>query len=186
MPVVLPVFFQLLNAEGKAVDAEIRAAFTEDVSGTGLRLQIRHLPASLKERLQETPPDLRMQLDMPLPHKRIRVESRVAWCRPDDKEGSDAVFVGIEFANLSREHGDEMLAVARRAVRRPKIRRMILAGLSLGLLLSAGALWWNHERHLEEEKAMTEKLVDATAKYDALSASIEERKAHYNSTAATI
>ncbi len=186
MPVVLPVFYQLLSAEGAPLDPEIRAAFTEDVSASGLRLQIRHLPAPLRERLQQSPPDLRMQLDMPLSHTRIRIETRVAWCRAGDGQSSDAVFAGVEFVSLSREHGAEILAVARRAARRPKIRRMVLLSLSGAMLVLALALWWNHERHLAEERAMSARLSDTAARYDALSASAGEQQQRYNSTAATL
>ena len=47
MPLVLPVFYQLLSAEGHSLDAEIRTGLTQDLSQKGLCLRVRHVPAHL-------------------------------------------------------------------------------------------------------------------------------------------
>ena len=80
---VLPIFYQLLGTDGAPLDSEIRAAFTQDVSKSGMCLEIRHPPSVVKGVLLPQPKDgLRMELDLNLPHKRLRLNTRVAWVMP--------------------------------------------------------------------------------------------------------
>jgi len=187
MPMALPVFYQLLAADGTSLDAEIRTGLTQDISEKGLCLKIRHVPAQLKEYLQpDHPAGLRIELDLTLPKKRLRLDTRLAWVKREHDKSADSVLVGVEFLNLSEEHSAEIVSFAKHLARRPKIQRLVFATLSVLVVMAAGLLWWFDTAYTEERAGLLERTDELSKELVESAAQVKKVENQYKTIAATL
>ncbi len=161
LPSVVPVDFQLLSGDREPLDPEIRTAFTRDLSGGGLCLEVRRLPEPLMTRLAQPDKPLSIEVDISLPERTLRIRGRIAWKSRESVGDRENHLIGVEFLNVPKADQEALSSFAKRAARRPKIIRAAIATLAI-LFVGSAALYVTQTRQYEA------KLVDT---YGALATS---------------
>jgi hypothetical protein len=150
IPSIVPVDFQLQGATNEPLDPEIRTAFTRDLSEAGLCLEVHSLPAALVTRLQDVTTEMRIEVDINLSGRTLRIPGRVAWRRPMTEGKRQGYQLGVQFRDVSAADAAAIAAYARRAARRPRIVRGVLAVLAALLLASAALYLWQGTFYREQ------------------------------------
>lgn len=185
IPAIVAVDVQFVSRASGPIDPEVRTATCRDLSESGLRLELRGLPARAAELLQSQQlADLGVLLDINLPKRTLRVSGRVVWSKRVEKP--ERHLMGIEFVDVAEADGAAIASFARSAVRRPRILRAALAA-GIVVLAGFGLLYgWGASKHREAVGELERQLSEANQRYAGVAASLEQQTQELQQVARTV
>lgn len=179
IPSVVPVDFQIVSKSRGAPDPEIRRAVTTDLSGHGLCLKIASLPPTLTLHLQaQALDDLVIHMDLVLPKRSLRIPGRLAWAREAVPPPSGYV-IGVEFIDIEPDDASAIVGFAKRAARRPKIYKVIVAVLLLVIIAGAALYGRSQATHQEALESASRELEATNRAYQELADELETQNQQF-------
>ncbi|MEZ4272003.1 MAG: PilZ domain-containing protein [Myxococcota bacterium] len=174
IPSVIPVDFQMRDRDAGSLDKEIRTALTQDLSDTGVRLQIRNLPPQLSQRLlAEDHKDLLLDMDLPVQGHSLRLTGQVMWVESHQEGESTRYLVGVSFCDMDPVDSAAILKYARRAAMRRQFNRMITAGLAVLVVIGGISYAWSSSSHRQQLDRTTTELDETTQRYETIAADLK-------------
>jgi len=169
---IVPVYFQMVSKTRGPIDAEVRTAWTRDISMTGLCLHIRDLPKPLANMvIKDSLDDLILSMDIAMPHHILRVKGQPVWRSPEGDAGG--IVVGVQFAEVEDDDARKIIKYAKASRRKPIIIRTLIAS---SILAALGALGIFVLSEMSAEKAITSvniELEDAVLRYERVASKLE-------------
>ena len=174
VPSVVPVNYRIISTTEGPLDTEVRTAFTEDLSQTGLCLSIRSLPPLLFERLsREKTDDLRLEMDISMRDRTVRVLGSIAWSKAIENSTSGGLSLGIAFEDIDPLDSSAVLSFAKRAARKPFVIRGSLAAVAMVLLIVALSYRSSVSTQQEALNAADQQLSAAEKRYQSLAQQLQ-------------
>jgi len=175
IPSVIPIHYQLVPwGQGDAPDPEIRVGFTQDLSKTGLCLEVSGLPAELDKAFEERRlGGWAIHLDVVMPDRALRIDGRLAWVEPMTHPDLKKYLLGIEFLDLEPRDAKAIARFAKRTARKPKIMKAAVIALALATIGGGVAYGYREKTHQEQIDVLGEDLFSTSKQYEDVAADLE-------------
>jgi len=174
IPSMVPVYYQVHSVSAGPIDQEVRTGLTRNMSQTGVCLQLRSPSPSVISRLNDpsTLSDLRLQMDIGLPNRVLRVHGEVAWVEQDS---TNAFLLGVKFEGVDPTLGTQIAGFAKRSGRKPILIRGGIAVLALLVVTMAIVHSVSVSSHEDELESIGTELEDAMTRYEKVTTDLQRQ-----------
>jgi tetratricopeptide (TPR) repeat protein len=135
--------------EMSSFTGDIMAGFITDVSVSGLRCEVTELPDDMPAKLQQAGEHLRLEIDLELGKRNLRVSGKSAWLKISDEKGSKACSVGVTYDDVDEGTRQFIADFATRQLKRPIDKRWWIVSVFLCLVVGALVHWQTQKEYID-------------------------------------
>lgn len=160
IPAAIQVHLSFCNSGGEALDNEVYAGWTRDVSGTGLSITM-HVSAKLAASLDENRDGLMAEIDLKMGSRTVRVKANCMWVKLSGDGPLRSCLVGVEYVGADPDLAASIHALARRVHHQPVVIRTVAAVVIVAVVLGGLIIWSSQGASRVAIAAAEKKLAEA-------------------------